>query len=94
MQADNKGKEKVSEEEEERLWKEIKEVFQDEEEFKQFRKTCKDEEVFVSDLIGGNYEEKDLIDLGLLKKGLRKRLLNHLGRFFTKYAAYFNFTQY
>jgi len=37
--------------------------------------------MYLSDLIGGNYEEKDLIDLGLLKKDLRKRLLNHLGRF-------------
>jgi len=44
---EDKGKEKVSEEEEERLWKEIKEVFRDEEEFKQFRKTCKHEDVFV-----------------------------------------------
>jgi len=74
----DKDKEKVREEEEERLWKKIEEAIQDEEEFKQFKGKCRAEKVLASDVSG--YEEKDLIELGLSKKGLRERLLKYLGR--------------
>jgi len=73
--ANKKDKEKESEEEE-KLWKKIEELV-DAEEFKQFKKNCKDERVLASEL--GDYTEEDLSSFGLSKKGDRKRIIKHFG---------------